>query len=168
METPGRSVDVLMSPGKTPGSHEKDPKQHRLDLAAAKVIEECGGINYIQSQYMLQLSQEVVGSENPHFSNLQPHVEIPEQEAWEKALCLAVAYIKRYKMGSTLQAMKNEYENVPKSTGYARASEVENAFKSILEFVDVLKTIKPEDRIRDFGKEIEQEFPEASKIEKKD
>ncbi|OHS96527.1 hypothetical protein TRFO_09916 [Tritrichomonas foetus] len=159
----GKSVSALMSPAATPGSHENDVKQHRLDQEAAKVIEECGGINYIQSQYMLELTKEVVGNEKPVLANLQPVITIPEEnEAWSKALCLAVAYIKRYKMTSTLSSMKAEYDQVPHKTGYSRASEVEASFKSVLDFAESLRSVTSEDKIKQFTKEVNEAFPESN------
>lgn len=160
------------SPRMSPGSHQNDPKQHNLDQKTAQVIRECGGLNYIQSQYQLELAKAIlstpVSSEeeetetlNPILRNLYPQISIVENnEAWEKALCLAVAYIKRYKMSSTLAAMKIEFDKVPKSTGYSRASEVDCSFQSILDFSKSLKEVSVKDRVDQFAQIVNEQFPE--------
>lgn len=162
----------------TPTSHKNDPKQNRLDLEAAEVIRAAGGFNYIQTQYQLEIAKVINGAHNesdnndeenaselqinPILQNLLPQISIIEgNEAWKKAFCLVVAFIKRYKMNSTLATMKVEYENVPKTTGYARSKEVDASFKSILDYAESAKEVKTKDRIKQFVQDVNQEFPDA-------
>lgn len=162
----------------TPTSHKNDPKQNRLDLEAAEVIRAAGGFNYLQTQYHLEIAkiinsmkkenennEEESASENqinPILENLLPQISIVEgNEAWKKALCLVVAFVKRYKMSSTLATMKIEYEQTPKTTGYAKSKEVDASFKSILDYAESAKEVKTKDRIKQFVQDVNQEFPDA-------
>ncbi|KAK8833963.1 hypothetical protein M9Y10_011637 [Tritrichomonas musculus] len=161
----------------TPTSHQNDPKQNRLDSKAAEVIRAVGGFNYIQTQYQLELAKVINGIENetdgntdeaneyhinPILQNLLPQISIVEgNEAWRKAFCLVVAFIKRYKMNSTLATMKIEYDKVPKTTGYARSKEVDASFKSILDYADSAKEVTIKDKIKQFVNDVNQEFPDT-------
>lgn len=164
----------------TPTSHKNDPKQDRLDLKAAEVIRDAGGFNYIQTQYQLEIAKIINGANiendennddenaseiniHPILQNLLPQISIVEgNEAWKKAFCLVVAFIKRYKMSSTLATMKIEYDQVPKTTGYAKSKEVDASFKSILEYAESANEIKIKDRIKQFVQDVNQQFPDAN------
>lgn len=130
------------SPNGTKRIHLDDLKQNKLDEKVSQTVAEHGGLNYIQAKYVSQLCEVVVN--NPELSeesanklrDLQPKVKsdlLSENELYRRALCISVAFIKRYKMVQTLDAIKREYSQTPKSTGFSKASELERTFEELFQ-----------------------------------
>ncbi|KAK8884366.1 hypothetical protein M9Y10_043476 [Tritrichomonas musculus] len=130
------------SPNGTRRIHLDDIKQSKLDEKVSETVAEHGGLNYIQAKYVSQLCEVVVN--NPELSedsanklrDLQPKVKsnlLTENELYRRALCISVAFIKRYKMVQTLDAIKKEYAQTPKSTGFSKASELERTFEGLFQ-----------------------------------
>ena len=136
------------SPGKR--IHYDEVKQERLDEETVKAVTKAGGTNFIQSEYIKEVAKVAMGSDSPTLTSIHPNVRINETKGWKQALLLAVAFLKRHKMNQTIETMRTEWAETPKSTGYARASEVENTFSDLLALADDLKNVNFAERVEIF------------------
>ena len=145
--------------------HLDDLKQNRLDEKVSETVDEHGGLNYIQAKYVSQLCEVVVN--NPELSeesasklrDLQPKVKsdlLTENELYRRALCISVAFIKRYKMVQTLDAIKREYSQTPKSTGFSKASELERTFEELFQTARDSEQVTFNSKARAFEKKVSE------------
>ncbi|OHT16598.1 hypothetical protein TRFO_41709 [Tritrichomonas foetus] len=144
-----------------------DIKQDKLDEETTRIIIKCGGGNNAQARYFQELSSHVVGNENEAFESLQPDMKITNAKAWRQAVCLVNAYLKRYRMELTLQTIKTEYVQNPKSTGYKSASVVDSTMKNLLKLSKDIKNINFEERAQEFNDELQQKIlntPKKSRL----
>lgn len=123
-------------------------KQKSLEEEAMKMIRECGGVNYIQGQFLKEAAAEIAqNTDNPNLSCLWADVKLFENKAWNQALFLSVAYLKRHKMMATLETMRTEFDSTPKSTGFTKAKEVDDAFADLLEMSKILHDVSFEHKV---------------------
>ena len=146
------------SPGKR--IHYDEVKQERLDEGTVKAVTKAGGTNFIQSEYIKEVAKVAIKSESATLTAVKPHVKVHSTKAWNQALLLAVAFLKRYKMNQTIETLRTEYPETPKSTGYSRASEVEGSFNDLLALADDLKNVKFRERVEIFEQDIEDQIHE--------
>lgn len=126
METPTPS-------GKKHYSSQNDKKQSRLDNLSLEAVENAGGSNFIQASYFRYLCIATIGNQNEKLQSLQPNISIQrDSAAWEQALKLCLAFLRRRKMDQTLSAIRHEYSECPKTTGFSRASEIDIKFNQLL------------------------------------
>ena len=122
----------------TPNNNNINPdqyKQRKLNDETAKVVAAKGGINYIQADYMHELSKFIIGNDDDALLQLQPDIQIQaEKESWQKALLICVAYLHRYKLSMTYNTLKDEYvdHKTPNSTPFRRASDLDAVFTALL------------------------------------
>ena len=166
------SFSPEISPNGTKRIHLDDIKQNKLDEKVSETVAEHGGLNYIQAKYISQLCEVVVN--NPDLSeesenklrDLQPKVKsdlLSENELYRRALCISVAFIKRYKMLQTLDAIKREYNQTPKSTGFSKASELERTFGELFQTARDSTEVPFNTKARAFEKKVSElyEVPPA-------
>lgn len=112
--------------GKRRESFRPTPEQEKaLERELIESYKEKGGLNDIQSRYIYEIAKAITGSKNNVFASLQPHVKRMDNVIWEKCLCFCFAYLRRYKMDKTIQTMKLECSELPKSTGFGKVSELD-------------------------------------------
>ena len=113
--------------------HGNDKKQDRIDDLTLEEVEKVGGSNYIQASYFRYLCVATIGNQNPKLECLQPNLSIDkDSSAWEQALKLCLAFLRRRKMDQTLSAIRHEYSDCPRSTGYSHAAEVDIKMDQLL------------------------------------
>ena len=124
-------------------------KQKCLEDEAMKLIKECGGVNYIQSQFLKEAAIEVSRDtgDHPNLTCLWADVKLFENKTWEQALFLVVAYLKRHRMTATLETMRTEFDSTPKSTGFTKAKEVDAAFDDLLNMSKILGNVSFEHKV---------------------
>ena len=113
--------------------HGNDKKQDRIDDLTLREVENVGSSNYIQASYFRYLCVATIGNSNPKLECLQPNLSInKDNPAWEQALKLCLAFLRRRKMDQTLSAIRHEYSDCPKTTGYSHAADVDIKMDQLL------------------------------------
>ncbi|EAY17675.1 hypothetical protein TVAG_169870 [Trichomonas vaginalis G3] len=100
-----------------------------LDRKVDRDIKNAGGNNVIQAKYIREIGKQINNATDAKIDRLKSAPFVHDEEAWQKAFNLVVAYLRRYKMDITLSAIKDEGITVPKETGYQRASDVNGQFR---------------------------------------
>lgn len=118
--------------------HGDDIKQEKLDEEAAHAIEAAGGFNFLQTKFLLETCRDIHESDYPNLVALKDKPRIQTSKAWHKALCIALAYLKRHKMTETVETLKIEYPDAPKATGFQRGTELDLAMTEVLKTSDRL------------------------------
>ncbi|OHT13022.1 hypothetical protein TRFO_03430 [Tritrichomonas foetus] len=145
----------------TPRIHLDDVKQNRLDEKVAATVAEKGGVNYIQAEYVSQLCDAVIGSDNNLMHELQPRIKDLSPDVYYRALCLSLAFLKRYKMTQTVDALRKEFPDAPKSTGYSRASELDTAFEQLFTTSENSRELGFDKRARQFERKVSEMYEVA-------
>lgn len=113
--------------------HGNDKKQDRIDDLTLRDVENVGSSNFIQASYFRYLCVATIGNSNPKLESLQPKLSIDKgSPAWEQALKLCLAFLRRRKMDQTLSAIRHEYSDCPKTTGYSHAADVDIKMEQLL------------------------------------
>lgn len=143
--------------------HIDDVKQNRIDREVADAVAEHGGLNYIQAKYVSQLcdiianSQDLPPDTQGKLQDLQPKIKIElvnNEENYRRALCISIAFLKRYKMFETIEAVKKEFPQTPKATGFSKVSELDRAFDDLFQAADHSQDVSFNVRARDFKKKV--------------
>ena len=130
-----------------------------------KAVTKAGGGNYVQAKYIREVGNVAIESQSKTLAAYRTVPKVLENKAFTEAMMLVVAYLKRYKMNQTIEAMRAEYQKTPKTTGYSRASEVHGAFDSLLKIADHLENVRFEQRVRTLEDDIQDTLPDVSVIE---
>ena len=109
-----------------------DAKQSRLNEAVERDVKAAGGHNFIQACYLKGLCRAVITCDTDKFDEIQPDVNESTDRAWIAATKLVMAFLRRYKMDTTLATLKMEHPGAPRSLGFARANDVDKAFEDLL------------------------------------
>ena len=114
----------------------------------------------LQARFLHSLCDEIQKSDNSALSALQPQIRVErEDDSWEEAICLVVAYLKRYRMVETVRTMRKEYASTPSHTGYKKGSEVDDIFDALFDIIDRDMHVKFEERVDRFIKSTQVEEP---------
>ncbi|EAY03081.1 hypothetical protein TVAG_171790 [Trichomonas vaginalis G3] len=113
-------------------SKDLSAQQEMLNTETLKLFFEKGGMNDVQARYIYQTCLYATVDDNPVLTPLQPRVKNMDNPLWTKAMCFCIAYLRRYKMNNTIRAIKCECDNLPKSTGFGKVSELEMFWRSLL------------------------------------
>lgn len=98
---------------KVPRSRKFPSRISQEDLKAktSAVLKEKGANNHFQAQFYEATSQVVIGSDNFHFSTLQPKLKIKSDiEAWQMAYDFIFDFLQKNKMDLTLSTMNTEFK----------------------------------------------------------
>ncbi|EAY03158.1 hypothetical protein TVAG_345320 [Trichomonas vaginalis G3] len=131
--------------------------QQQLNESSHEIFEKRGAANHLRAQFVKDISKIVINSSNPNLISIQPHVKPMDSAAWSRCLCFVVAYLRRYKMEQTLQAMKHECPILPKNTGFHRASDLEIFFGTIKKTAIVVADQSFDERVIEFKEKIDSE-----------
>lgn len=118
-----------------------------LDKKVEKAVSLAGGTNNLHARYVREISNQISRSDEPSLDRLRSAVEIPNDRSWQKAFNLCIAFLRRYKMESTLAAIKDEGAVPPRDTGYARSSDVNNQFREFKKISENLGVLTFRDRV---------------------
>lgn len=80
-----------------------------------KVLEQRNLPFLIQARIGALVSEKVIGSKNPRLKSLQPHFVATDNSSWDDAFLICLAFLKHYKMETTLKTINNEFnlQNIP-------------------------------------------------------
>ena len=107
--------------------------QVELDQKTAKSLEIHGVTNKINAHYLLEIEKAVHSTDITQFIGLHPHFHMENTEAWKRALCAAIAFLRRYKLEYTLESIELEHKHLPNETGFKRGKELDQFFTDIYE-----------------------------------
>lgn len=135
--------------------------RHSMNSEITKVMQRNGANSVLHARYIRELGKSLCSSKDPVTLKYKPKLKIIDKDkAWDKALCLVVSYLRRYKMDSTLSSMRDEGATIPKDTGFQKASDVNNAFREFTSVYERLGAQTFRDRVEYFSQ------PSASKRSK--
>lgn len=116
---------------------KQNQKDKELKNQISDVMKKKGVMANLQARLLHETCSIISEKDSGVLSSLQPQVKVePKESAWEEAICLVVAYLKRYKMRETIQTMRLEYSPTPNHTGYKKGSEVDEIFESLFDLID--------------------------------
>lgn len=130
--------------------------QDDLNDATVNIFEKHGCLNSIRAEFIKCLSESVIKSDNIKLLPVKPRIRPMDDKKWARSLCFAVAYLRRYKMEKTLQAMKYECNLLPKNTGFNRASDLENYYQSLKKVALKVSDLTFDERVVEFISAVEK------------
>lgn len=85
-------------------------------------IDESGLELRAQAKFTAALAKEVVGSDSFELASLQPSIKMRHNEAWTRALALAVTYLESFRMEITTETMAHEMDEdtIPRNTKFLK------------------------------------------------
>ena len=107
--------------------------QTELDQKTTESLESHGVTNKLNASYILEVGKAVHSSDIAQFVGLYPHFYIQKTEAWKKSLCVAIAFLRRYKLEFSLEAIEIEYQHLPNETGFKRGRDLDQFFANLFE-----------------------------------
>lgn len=135
-------------------SASEESKQERLNQDTAKAVEASGGINYLYAEYIRKVANRVVASEDTIVDRLQPNVHVNiREEAWRQAICVTLAYLKRFKMEESIATMRSEFPETPVKSGYSKRSDLEAFFSETADIISDMKRKNFDRRVKEFADE---------------
>ena len=111
---------------------ELNESQSSLNTQTLEVYYTKGGSNDAQARYLSGIAQAVLLDDREIFTPLKPRIIDHDEQQWVKSICFCIAYLRKYKMDKTLQTIKAECQNLPKSTGFSKASELAAFWQKLL------------------------------------
>lgn len=130
----------------------EDDAQLYLNRRVEYELKRVGCENNLKSRYLKDVSKIINEPENQKCKNLKSGVVMYKIESWDKAFKTVIAFLKRYKMTNTLEAISSEFVYVPIKTGFKFASDLEAFFHKIINRKDTHRDIMR--KIDRFSKEI--------------
>lgn len=67
--------------------------------------------NVSEAKYIIEISTEVVGYDDPIFYSLQPEIKFRDSQAWQISYAIVLDFLKDMKMTNTLESIEIELEN---------------------------------------------------------
>lgn len=121
-----------------------DVKQAEIDAKTAAIIAENGGLNYLNANYIHNFAKSAIGANDAILARLQPDIDVDMNDpAWRQAICVALAFIKRYHLDETLDTMRLEFpeeKGLPHKTGFTKSKDIEAFFDKIAVAVADMKS----------------------------
>ena len=132
----------------------EEAKQEKLNEETAAAVLNSGGVNFLYAEYIHKVLQHVVNSDDTVVERLQPNVRVDlTQEAWRQALCVVLAYLKRFKMDESIQTMRTEFPETPAKSGFAKKADLELFFSDTADIITQIKSTSFEKRVKLFADE---------------
>ena len=119
---------------------------HHDEIAsrAGSVFAKAGGVNHFQARSIALTAKYAVGSKNHKLCTLQPRISNMDSDSWRWVFNFVIAYLKRYKMQSTIDAIKYELGNRP-FPEHRHAFKPERVDRYFVELLKVLSVLKQRD-----------------------
>ncbi|EAY07486.1 hypothetical protein TVAG_499740 [Trichomonas vaginalis G3] len=134
-----------------------DVKQAEIDAKTTAIIAENGGINYLNANYIHNFAKSAIGANDAILARLQPDIDVDMNDpAWRRAMCVALAFIKRYHLDETRETMKLEFpeeKGLPSKTGFSKSKDIEAFFDKIAVAVADMKSRTFEKNVDLFAEE---------------
>ena len=132
----------------------EEAKQEKLNEDTAAAVQNSGGVNFLYAEYIHKVLQHVVNSDDTVVERFQPNVRVDmQQEAWRQAICVVLAYLKRFKMDESIQTMRTEFPDTPSKSGFAKKADLEMFFTDIADVISQVKSTSFERRVKLFADE---------------
>lgn len=126
-------------------------KDKELKNQIAAEMGKKGVMANLQARLLHETCSVISDAKSGTLSSLEPQIKVePKEDAWEEAICLVVAYLKRYKMKETVQTMRLEFTPTPNHTGYKKGSEVDEIFDTLFDIIDRDFDMTFEQRVENF------------------
>lgn len=126
-------------------------QDQELKQSINQVFEKKGVTHNLQARLLHETCNEIMTTDSGALTSLHPQIKIQRDvDAWEEAICLVVAYLKRYRMKETAQTMRKEYSATPSHTGYKRGSEVDDIFDILFDLIERDIHVTFEEKVEDF------------------
>ena len=109
----------------------KNEMKRELAQKTLDVYSMNGGQNDSKARYIAGVAQAVLMSDKPIFTPLKPRIVDHDEEQWVKSMCFCIAFLRKNNMSLTIQTIKAECQKLPKSTGFSRASMLDNYWKKL-------------------------------------
>jgi len=119
----------------------------KLTLEVSQIMEKKGANNYINCSFVREFAKTANTVDEKLLQKYRSNLKIGEEEAWLRSLSFVIAYLKRYKMNSTLLCIKEEKAVIPKSNLFAKASDIEKYYAKLIEQSKRLQCIRFRDRV---------------------
>lgn len=130
--------------------------RQELILESQEVLQNAGVGNHSRAQFLVEVSREVVGSDNPLFCQLQPKIHSHESESWIRAFSLVFQYLTEHSLQSTLSAVEAEFNQgqLPKELTTFKKGEASTHLMRILKFAPPPRGTTFKDRVKQYMNEV--------------
>lgn len=145
-----------------------DLKQQRLEEESQIAIEKAGGHNFLQAEFYRKFAERAIGNDEPILSRVQPDININmNNEAWRQAVCVTLAYLKRFKMEESIATLRTEFKDTPNKSGFSKKADLEEFFEDVANVIIDKKSQSLEKRVALFSDEAGLPPPKHIKKDKK-
>ena len=132
----------------------EEAKQLKLNEDTEEAVKSSGGVNFLYAEYIHKILERVVNSDDTVVDRLQPNVRVNiREEAWRQAICVTLAYLKRFKMEESIATMRTEFPETPAKSGFAKKADLELFFSDIAGVISEMKDMKFDRRVKLFADE---------------
>lgn len=128
-----------------------------------EVLQNAGVGNHSRAQFLVEVSREVVGSDNPLFCQLQPRIHKHESESWIRAFSLVFQYLTEHNLQSTLSAVEAEFNRgqLPKELTSFRKGEASTHLMKILKSTPPPQETSFQSRVKEYIKQVKNHVIQA-------
>lgn len=130
----------------------------RLELIteSQQVLQDAGVGNHSRAQFLVEVSREVVGSDDPLFCQLQPKIHSHESEPWIRAYSLVFQYLTEHNLQSTLSAVEAEFNQgqLPKELTTFKKGEASAHLMKILNYAPPPRRTTFKERVKQYMNEV--------------
>ena len=127
------------SPDRKSRKSKLNLKQLRLDEEASEAVMKAGGRNFIQARYLCETAAELRNYRSKIIEPLRKHPKVGKNEPWKRAVCVCVAFLKKYRLEMTLKTVRTEFPEVSNATGFHKAEELQREFDELFDIADNLE-----------------------------
>lgn len=130
--------------------------RQELIIESQEVLQNAGVGNHSRAQFLVEVSREVVGSDNPLFCQLQPKIHSHESESWIRAFSLVFQYLTEHNLQSTLSAVEAEFNQgkLPKELTTFRKGEASTHLMRIIKNAPQPRGTTFKDRVKQYMNEV--------------
>lgn len=130
--------------------------RQELISESQEVLQNAGVGNHSRAQFLVEVSREVVGSENPLFCQLQPKIHSHESDSWIHAFSLVFQYLTEHKLQSTLSAVEAEFNQgqLPKELTTFRKGEASTHLMRIIKSAPPPRGTTFKERVKQYMNEV--------------
>ncbi|OHT13297.1 hypothetical protein TRFO_16628 [Tritrichomonas foetus] len=131
--------------------------REELIAESQEVLLNAGVGNHSRAQFLVEVSQEVVGNDNPLFCQLQSKIHSHESESWIRAFTLVFQYLSEHDLQSTLSAVEVEFGQGELPVELTRRKgESSSVFQSIMRYAPPPRATTFKERVHTYIEEVEQ------------
>ena len=146
-----------MSTSLNPNLRGQRISREELIAESQEVLLNAGVGNHSRAQFLVEVAQEVVGSQNPLFCQLQPKIHSHESESWVRAFGLVFQYLVERDLQSTLSAVEVEFGQgeLPQEIT-RRGGEFVAEFQALMNYAPPPRGTTFKERVSKYIEEVEQ------------